>query len=123
MRCGIGKYTVCRHVRASFSPEMLQAGAVKGLRVAFAEPEVQCFQEHPSCMGGLHLPNYAIGKIDNRGHCQRSGKQPQTIKMLKLNAFTTTMTQYNVQHFGTFFFLYTHPNDKQTLKHLLENKF
>ena len=27
----IGKYTVYRRVRASFSPEMLQAGAVKGL--------------------------------------------------------------------------------------------
>ena len=26
-----GKYTVCRHVRASFSPEILQAVAVKGL--------------------------------------------------------------------------------------------
>ena len=26
-----GKYTVCRRVRASFSPEVLQAGAVKGL--------------------------------------------------------------------------------------------
>ena len=25
------KYTVCRHVHASFSPEILQAGAVKGL--------------------------------------------------------------------------------------------
>ena len=57
---------------------------VKGLRDAFAEPAVQCFQEHPSLMGGLHLPNYATGKIDNRGHWQRSGKQPQTIKMLKL---------------------------------------
>ena len=28
-----GKYTVCRHVHASFSPEMLQAGAVKRLIV------------------------------------------------------------------------------------------
>ena len=26
-----GKYTVCRRVRAAFSPEILQAGAVKGL--------------------------------------------------------------------------------------------
>ena len=26
-----GKYSVCRHVPASFSPEILQAGAVKGL--------------------------------------------------------------------------------------------
>ena len=34
-RCAIGpenNYTVCRHVPASFSPEILQAGAVKGLR-------------------------------------------------------------------------------------------
>ena len=28
-----GKYTVCRRVRASFSPEILQAGAVKGLSI------------------------------------------------------------------------------------------
>ena len=27
-----GKYTVCRHVRASFSPDILQAGAVEGVR-------------------------------------------------------------------------------------------
>ena len=27
-----GKYTACRRVRASFSPEIVQAGAVKGLR-------------------------------------------------------------------------------------------
>ena len=27
------KYTVCRHIHASFSLEILQAGAVKGLRV------------------------------------------------------------------------------------------
>ena len=26
-----GKYTICRRVRAFFSPEVLQAGAVKGL--------------------------------------------------------------------------------------------
>ena len=26
-----GKYTVCRRIRASFSPEILQAGAVKGV--------------------------------------------------------------------------------------------
>ena len=29
------KYTVCRHVRASFSPEILQAVAVEGLRTMF----------------------------------------------------------------------------------------
>ena len=27
-----GKYTVCRRIRAYFSPEILHAGAVKGLR-------------------------------------------------------------------------------------------
>ena len=27
-----GKYTVCRRVRATFSPEILEAGAVKGLK-------------------------------------------------------------------------------------------
>ena len=32
MCCRTGKYTVCRRVRASFSPEILQDGAVKGLR-------------------------------------------------------------------------------------------
>ena len=31
MRHRSGKYTVCRLVRAAFSPEILQAGAVKGL--------------------------------------------------------------------------------------------
>ena len=31
MRYSTAKYTVCRLVRASFSPEMLQAGAVMGL--------------------------------------------------------------------------------------------
>ena len=30
-----GKYTVCRRVRASFSPEILQAGEVKGLMQIF----------------------------------------------------------------------------------------
>ena len=30
-----GKYTVCRHVYESFSPEILQAGAVKGLMLPF----------------------------------------------------------------------------------------
>ena len=33
-----GKYTVCRRVRAFFSPEILQAGAVKGL-IRFDEAE------------------------------------------------------------------------------------
>ena len=28
----MGKYTLCRRVRASFSPEILQAVAVKGLK-------------------------------------------------------------------------------------------
>ena len=28
-----GKYTVCRRLRTSFSPAILQAGAVKGLSV------------------------------------------------------------------------------------------
>ena len=32
MCCGTGKQTVCRRVRASFSPDILQAGAVKGLK-------------------------------------------------------------------------------------------
>ena len=31
-----GKYTVCRRVPASFSPEMLQAGAVEGLTALLA---------------------------------------------------------------------------------------
>ena len=30
-----GKHTVCRRVPASFCPEILQAGAVKGLRVTY----------------------------------------------------------------------------------------
>ena len=32
-----GKYTVCRRVRASFSPEGLQAGAVNGLMSGVVE--------------------------------------------------------------------------------------
>ena len=32
-----GKYPVCRRVRVSFSPEILQAGAVKGLTMAVEE--------------------------------------------------------------------------------------
>ena len=31
-----GKCTICRRVRASFSPEVLQAGAVKGLKAFMA---------------------------------------------------------------------------------------
>ena len=31
-----GKYPVCRRVRTSFSPEILQAGAVKGLSILLA---------------------------------------------------------------------------------------
>ena len=31
----MGKYTLCRRVRASFSPEILQAGAAKGLKSKF----------------------------------------------------------------------------------------
>ena len=47
-RCyGTRKYTVCHHVRASFSPELLQAGAVKGLMVnwlflAFVQIMIHC---------------------------------------------------------------------------------
>ena len=33
-----GQYTVCRRVRASFSPEILLAGAVKGLYLQGREP-------------------------------------------------------------------------------------
>ena len=33
-----GKYTVCRRIRASLSPEISQAGAVKGLNIS--EPEL-----------------------------------------------------------------------------------
>ena len=32
MYCRTRKYTVCRRVRASFSPEILQSGSVKGLK-------------------------------------------------------------------------------------------
>ena len=41
-----GKYTVCRRVGASFGPEMLQAGAVKGLRFPVVNLEaVHCNSE------------------------------------------------------------------------------
>ena len=45
MGCRAGKYTLCRRVRASFSPEILQAGAVKGLLCValFATEAVQTF--------------------------------------------------------------------------------
>ena len=34
---GTGKYTVCRHTRESFSPEILQAGAMKGLMTVLVD--------------------------------------------------------------------------------------
>ena len=37
----IEKHTVCRRVRASFSPDLLQAGAVNGLIDIFAYRQVQ----------------------------------------------------------------------------------
>ena len=45
MGCRAGKYTVCSRVRVSFSPEILQAGAVKGLMFValFATQAVQTF--------------------------------------------------------------------------------
>ena len=36
-----GKYTVCRRYRASFSPEILQSGAVKGLIATYTEPSCE----------------------------------------------------------------------------------
>ena len=36
-----GRYTVCGRIRASFSPEILQAGAVKGLTLLRGDKE--CF--------------------------------------------------------------------------------
>ena len=52
-----GKYTVCRRVRASFSPDILQAVAVKGLMyhtvytwcMSFAIPE------HGTCLRVSHI--------------------------------------------------------------------
>ena len=35
-----GKYTVCRRVRASFRPEILHAGAVKGLKDPMLTPSI-----------------------------------------------------------------------------------
>ena len=49
---GTGKYTLCRRVRPSFSPEILQARAVKGLIVL----SVQCV-----CFLGWGLCLYGIG--------------------------------------------------------------
>ena len=34
-----GKYTVCRRVHAAFSPEILQAGAVKGLILCYKQQD------------------------------------------------------------------------------------
>ena len=38
-----GVYTVCRRVCASFSPEILQAGTVKGLSIADNGTNLNCF--------------------------------------------------------------------------------
>ena len=52
MRYRTGKYTVCRRVRATFSPETFQAAAVKGLkqcdvRITLYEPVSRCtYTEH-----------------------------------------------------------------------------
>ena len=36
------KYTVCRRIRASFSPEILQVGAVRGIKsTAFGVPKLR----------------------------------------------------------------------------------
>ena len=40
------KYTVCRHVRASFNPEILQAGAVKGL-IIMTQHNLRIFRVSP----------------------------------------------------------------------------
>jgi len=41
-----GKYTVCRHVPASFSLEILQAGAVKGLTHNECRMAAICWLSH-----------------------------------------------------------------------------
>ena len=48
-----GKYTVCRRVRASFSPEVLQAGAVKGLTVNKSCTEISASHPHKTQNSGL----------------------------------------------------------------------
>ena len=40
-----GKYTVCRRVRASFSPEILQVGAVKGLIITEIHAKREAWKE------------------------------------------------------------------------------
>ena len=39
------KYTVCRHIRASFSPDILQAVVVEGLRTMFTYLLTDSFEQ------------------------------------------------------------------------------
>ena len=63
-----GKYTVCRHVRASFSPEIGQAGAVTGLNLAF--PQVSKLRNQPS----MSTTTIAVTRGQLKGVCLVFGK-------------------------------------------------
>ena len=54
MRYRTGKYTVSRRVHASFSPEVLQAGAVKGLTVNKSCTEISASHHHKTQNSGLN---------------------------------------------------------------------
>ena len=66
---GTGKYTVCRRVRAYFSPEILQAGAVKGLRknktggpVELSRVGTKCTgSQEPSRQSSVQVPPTSYG--------------------------------------------------------------
>ena len=64
-----GKYTVCRRVRAYFSSEILQAGAVKGLRknktggpVELSHVGTKCTgSQEPSRQSSVQVPPASYG--------------------------------------------------------------
>ena len=57
------KYTVCRHVHASFCPEIVQAGAVKGLIVK-AESMLECVT-----LKCCTVPVFSVDYIDYSDLC------------------------------------------------------
>ena len=74
-----GEYTVCRRVRASFSPEILQSGAVNGLRM----------------VRGLVL--LKIGREERRFGCQRSSEWIFAVRV-KTGWFYSGEDQFDLIH-------------------------
>ena len=72
-----GKYTVCRRVRASFSPEILQAGAAMGLKASWGE-DASWFENDKYmqrlCMAASSITIYAIAREVRFSHRQTNKK-------------------------------------------------